>query len=143
MPVLYTAAGAPVVIASELGSMRETVAAHLPDTCTISTPGQPVLDKNTGTYTNPAGAPVYSGPCRVRPAGQRGDLVVQAGGEPVTFRTYDATIPWDAAGVEVDHILTLTTSADPSLVGRPLRVRDVQYGSWQLGRRLTLEDDLG
>lgn len=128
---------------AEIVSMRSVVNGHLPDRCSIGSRGEPTLDKNTGAYTEGAVVTVYEGPCRVRPAGQRGDLVVQAGGEPVTLRTYDCTVPWDASGIKVDHLVTVSASADTSLVGRSLRVRDVQYGSWQLGRRLTLEDDLG
>jgi hypothetical protein len=143
-PVVVDAAvPSPPFSAGELAAMRATVSAALPDSCTIGARGEPTFDTTTGTYTEGAVVAVYTGPCRVRVSGMRGDLVVQAGDEPVTLRTYDATLPWDATGVAVDHILTVTASADPELVGRSMRVRDVQYGSWDLGRRLTLEDDLG
>lgn len=133
-----------MITEGQLASMRSTVTGALPDQCTIGPSGAPVFDKETGTYSQTAGELVYEGPCRVRVAGQgRGDVVVQAGEEPITLRTYDVTLPWDATGIEVDHVLAVTESSDSALVGRPLRVRDVRFGSWDLGRRLVVEDNLG
>jgi hypothetical protein len=122
---------------SQLASMRATVESMLPDRCTIRQPGSTAFD--AGTYTSTTGAVVYEGPCRVHPQG-RSDAVVQAGEEPVTQRTYDVTLPSSASGIEVDHVLTVTESADPDLVGRPLRVRDAKVASVHVQRRLVVED---
>jgi hypothetical protein len=131
-----------MITADQLASMRATVSSSLPDTCTIGPRGTRTFNPTTGTYSDVAGTPVYSGPCRIRPQ-PRADIVVQAGEEPVTLDTYDLTLPWDATGVEVDHIWTGVTSSDPDLVGRQMRVTDVRAGSWQLGRRVVLENNLG
>jgi hypothetical protein len=132
-----------MITADQLASMRATVSSALPDTCTIGPRGTRTFNPTTGTYSDVAGTPVYSGPCRIRPHPGIGDIVVQAGEEPVTLNTYDLTLPWDATGVEVDHIWTGVTSSDPDLVGRQMRVTDVRAGSWQLGRRVVLENNLG
>lgn len=125
---------------SQLASMRATVDSMLPDRCAIRHPGSTVFAD--GNYTTTPGAVVYEGPCRVHPQG-RSDTVVQAGEEPVTQRTYDVTLPSSASGIEVDHVLTVSESADPDLVGRPLRVRNVMVASVHVQRRLVVEDTLG
>ncbi len=127
---------------SQLASMRSTAASFLPDIGTISLTGERTFNPVTGTYSVQPGAQVYSGPVRVRAQGNA-EVVVNAGEEPVTQATYDVTLPWDAIGIEVDHVLILSMSSDPDLIGRPLRIRDVRVGSFNTGRRLVAEDTLG
>lgn len=64
--------------------------------------------------------------------------------QTVTRRPYLVAVPAAVAAVLVDDIVTLDEcDNDPQLVGRPLRVRDVHYGTeiWQ--RDLICEDDQG
>lgn len=122
-------------------ALRNMVAGWLTDTCTIREPGPlPEFDPATGYPEPELGDEVYDGECRLRPAG--GDRVVFVGDGQVTLRLFDLTIPWDATGLEVNHLVTMNTSDDPMLEGRVYRVVDVQGGTNTAYRRLVVEDTL-
>jgi hypothetical protein len=126
---------------NRFAGLRTMVDRFLVDTCTITDDVAEEFDPDSGTYPDPGdGAEVYSGRCRVAPAG--GDRVVDAGDGPRSLRTFNVTIPWDATGVEINHLVTIGTSADPHLEGRIMRVVDVQGGSDNPHRRLVCEDTL-
>ncbi len=125
------------VSSARMARLRKRIKRTLPDDCTIRVPDVTVFAD--GAYTTTPGAVVYEGKCRVEPQG-RSDAVVQAGEGPVTQRTYDVTLPSTASGIEVDHVLIVSQSADPDLVGRPLRVRDAKVASVHVQRRLVVED---
>lgn len=109
--------------------------------CTISRPaGDPVFDPATGTYTDPVSITVYSGPCQVAPVGA--DRVVQFGEQPTSLRQYDVTIVGLAEAVQVEDLVTVSSSADPQLDGLELRALDVKKGSLPTNRRLTCEEVL-
>jgi hypothetical protein len=122
-----------------MARLRKRIKRTIPDACTIRAPDVTVFAD--GSYTTTPGAVVYQGPCRVHPQGS--DVVVEAGEQPVTQRTYDVTLPSTASGIEVDQVLTVTVSADPDLVGRPLRVTDAKVASIHVQRQLVAEDTLG
>lgn len=140
---------------TELAGMRTTSASALPDRCTITRPGtgQPIFDPISGTYTAPAPVTVYTGPCRVRPA-VNVEQDVQVGEMHETLGRYTATLPatlaiaqqlnstatGDPNTVRVDDFLTVTTSSDPALVSRSMRIVHVNVGAWQIDRRMILED---
>mgnify|MGYP001271620468 CR=1 FL=1 len=127
----------------ELTAMRATIAAALPAACTITREGgAPVFDPNTGSYTPADPVIVYDGPCRVRTLHTQ-DMNVQIGDLPDGISRYVVTLPHTATGVARDQFLTVTDGTDPDLQGRPLRVTDVQYSEWGLGRRLIVEDRQG
>jgi hypothetical protein len=66
--------GAAVVTATTT-AIRGRLAAEreMTSACTITPRGTtPTTDPDTGEVTFPVGAPVYSGKCRVRPAGTAG-----------------------------------------------------------------------
>lgn len=128
---------------AELAAMRDTVAAALPAVCTITSEGgAPVFDPATGSYTPADPVMVYDGPCRVRTLHTQ-DMNVQIGDLPDGISRYVVTLPHTATGVARDQFLTVTDGTDPDLQGRPLRITDVQYSEWQLGRRLIVEDRQG
>lgn len=120
--------------------LRSMVLLFLTDTCTIGIPAAAEFDKDTGTYPDDPPTEVYAGACRVRPSG--GERVVQAGEGPTSLRTFDVTVPWDTVGVKLDHLVTITGSDDPHLIGRIFRVIDVQGMSDAAYRRLVCEDTL-
>lgn len=126
--------------ASEIAGMRETSASALPDTCVIARAvGEPELDETTGDADPPAPVTIYTGPCRVRPRDTQAQDV-EIGNLHDTTADYVATLPHDAAGIEVDDFLTVTVSIDSDMVGRSFRITHVGWSSWQIDRRLTLED---
>lgn len=111
------------------------------DTCTITrSGGEPVFDDTTGTYTTPAASTVYSGKCRVKPSALSGNTTVQAGEERVALWPYAVSVPVSVVDVELDDLVTVTASADASLVGRVLRVRSTARGTHITARRLDAEE---
>lgn len=126
---------------AELAATQGQTAAEglMTDTCTITRPsGTPVLDPDTGDYTGGGTTTVYSGPCRVKPRVSRGPGdQVEAGERPVQVWPYVISLPIDVTGVEVDDLVTVTTSAlDAALVGRQLVVKNIEAGSQITARRL-------
>lgn len=112
----------------------------LVDRCDIRSPADTVFDDDEGVDVPAVGELVYSGPCRHRPAG--GDRVVIAGDTPVSLARFDHWLPWDATGIKVDQIVTMTMSASPHIVGRTYRVADVLGGSDAEALKLSVEDTL-
>lgn len=109
---------------------------QMTDTCTITGPGgTPSFNSSTGAITASAGASLYSGKCRVKPANVQ-DRQVQAGERSVQVWPYVVSVPMSATGVGVDAVVTVTASADPELVGQVLIVKDVTRGTNVTARRL-------
>lgn len=113
-------------------------ATWLTDTCAITTATEAEFDPGEGTYVTVAGDSVFAGACRVSPA--TAPSVVQAGDSPVPLRHFNVFLPWDTVDVELDHVVTITASTDPHLVGRRLRVVDVQGMTDGVYRHLLCED---
>lgn len=125
---------------NRFAALRTMVDGFLVDTCTINEPSDVAFDPEEGTYTDMIGDEVYSGSCWVRPTG--GDRVVDVGEGVQSLRLFNVTLPWDTTGVTLNHLVTVNTSDDPHLIGRVLRVVDVQGGSDTAYRRLVCEDTL-
>jgi len=120
--------------------MRSTSKSALPDRCTITRPsGEPTLDVGTGYLTPAAPTTVYTGACRVRPRGSQ-ELDIEVGDLHETLGPYVATLPHDMGDVRVDDYLTVTASLDAQLVGRSFQISHVGWSSWQIDRRLGLDD---
>lgn len=112
----------------------------LPDSCVISRGGDRVGAVGEGLVWSPAAADVvYVGACRVQPEATQ-DRDATVGDTLVSLHRYRASIRSDADQVLVDDVLTVTVSADPQLIGRPLVIRDVVFDSFQVHRYLLLED---
>lgn len=125
---------------AEVAGMRTTSASALPDECQITREGgAPSLDADTGDLDYPAVVTIYSGACRVRPGGTAEQEAV-VGDLHETLGDYVATVPHSAAGIEIDDFLTVTASSDADMIGRDFRVVHVGWSSWQIDRRLALED---
>lgn len=120
---------------------RSAVAdAGLPDQCTVHRASASTGAVGERLVWSPAAADLlYDGACRVQPEPTQ-DRMVAAGDTPVTLHRYRASIRSDADQVLVDDVLTVTVSADPQLVGRPLVIRDVVFDTFQVHRYLLLED---
>lgn len=135
---------------AEIDGMHLTSASALPDTCTITRPsGEPTLDTVT-LDLDPAGSvTVYAGICRVRPR-ESEEQDSQVGDLHETLSPYVGTLPavashegvtaGDPNDVLVDDYLTVVTSTDPAMVGRSFQIRHLGLSSWQIDRRLGLEN---
>lgn len=101
------------------------------------------LDQTTGALTPPGGdqTTVYTGKAVIYPYSQRSGRVTYEGGRALTEKTYTLRIPWDAPEPEIGDVWTTSTSAnDSSLVGRPLRVLEVDRSSFLTSRDMVVED---
>lgn len=135
---------------AEIDGMRLTSASALPDTCTVTRPGgEPTLDEDTLDLDPAESVTVYTGACRVRPRAseeqdaQVGDLHETLGpyvGTLPASASHDAVTAGDPNDVRVDDYLTVTASTDSSMVGRHFQVRHIGWSSWQIDRRIGLED---
>lgn len=109
------------------------------ETCRVERGTRGALDPATGRYT-PTSTVVYNGRCDVKPLAAGADSAV-VGERDVVLRRYDAALPFDTLGtIAVDDVLTVTASADPRLVGRPLTVVAVGLGGRRTAWHLVVED---
>lgn len=136
--------------ADEIAGMRDTSASALPDTCSITRPsGEPVLNETSGDLEPVGTDVVYVGACRVRPRGTD-EQDTQVGDLHETLGDYVGTLPalasdervtsGDPNDVRLNDTLVVTTGIDSALLGRSLTVVHNPFGSWQIDRRLGLED---
>lgn len=139
-----------MLTAPEIAGMRDTSASALPDTCTITrTAAEATLDPVTGDLVPDPPTVIYSGSCRVRPRGSQ-EQDTQVGDLHETLGPYVATLPalssatgvtaGDPNNVRVDDYLEVTASTDGAMDGRAFQVRHVGWSSWQIDRRLGLDD---
>ena len=123
---------------AEMG--RRLAESLMTSTCTIRERGtEPVTDPETFEVTFPPGAVVYSGKCRVRPAGREAQTGTSGGAEVFTF-DYLVSVPFSVADVDEGHLLTVDASPDPALVGVSLEVQKVDRGDNITARRLSCNE---
>lgn len=93
----------------------------------------------TGRYTPPGPTEIYAGPCRVveQRTNERIEIV---GAAQETHRRYLVVIRHDTAEIAVGDIAEITRSVDQGLVGKRVRVVDVQYGNEQWQRDLYCDE---
>jgi hypothetical protein len=105
-------------------------------TCSVFVPGAPTTDQTSGLISRTPTA-VWSGPCRVRPAsiGLRTMTTNVADSESFRF-DYRISIPFDVTAVLEGHMVTVTASPDPALVGTTYEVHRVDRGDNVSARRL-------
>lgn len=120
---------------------RQAADARMVDACTITRPGGAgVFDPDTGAYTNPAGAVVYSGPCEVKFSDALSTQSPEVGGQELAVTRLTLKVPVSATGVRVDDIATITAAVDADLVGRSFRVISGFAGAFVTARRLQVEE---
>jgi hypothetical protein len=109
------------------------------DTCRIYTMGiGGTFNPTTGEITD-ATTNVYTGKCRVKqvPGYKTGGELV---GESVVPRTAPIiTIPHEVNDVRAGMRVEVITSADESLIGRPLLIESVHAGTHATARRLVCQ----
>lgn len=114
------------------------------DACTVRSPGGTpgAFDLETGTRPITPLDAHYTGPCRVLDAlgGTGADVTV--GEQQVTVQTYFVELPHSVTTAAIEHIVTITASQDPWLVGRELTVTRVRGLTYSSSRVLICTDDL-
>jgi hypothetical protein len=100
------------------------------------------FDEDTGTRPVVKAAPYYDGPCRVQQ--QKQPQVGTTGDQRVSTHDYLVAVPIAVTAVAGGHIGEVyECAADPTLIGRPLKVTDVMRGSLAWERDLIVIDQLG
>lgn len=86
---------------------------------------------------------VYTGACLVRPS-MLADKPEVYGQEARTFTSADIYLPHDAAAVDLDQEVLITSSVtDPQLVGLTWVIRSIIRDSYNTRRQIKVELDLG
>lgn len=127
----------------QLAGARKIRERAMVDTCTIRVPGGTVgsFDPVTGTRTTTPFAAYYTGKCRVMDSRSIGADAL-AGEQQVTTLSYLVEVPQSVTDVGLEHIVTITASRDPWLVGRSLTVSRVRGLTFSSSRILVCVDDL-
>lgn len=118
-------------------SARGQIAAQrlMPDACRLFRRGQyaydPAVGKDTAKETD-----LYVGKCRLRPQGRLAHET-ESSGSPVGVWLLVVQIPLSVTNAQLGDLLTITTSADPDLVGKTVRVQGIDQGTHVTARRLT------
>ena len=110
------------------------------DSCTISRPGTPTLNRGTGVLTPGAATTLYSGPCRLKP--QRIPRSEEAGERLTVVARYELALPFASLAtdsLQVGDTVTITASGDTRLVGQLFSVMAVDFGSTATAWRITVE----
>jgi hypothetical protein len=130
-------------VAIQLDRARAKLTSLMSDACSIVYDADgndsDTLDPTTLHLTPAApGTTVYSGACRISPmgTGRSTGLESQLGDLDVVLTTYKVAIPFDAAEVAHNAVVTITASADPELVGVPMRVLGAEHTTLLVQRTL-------
>jgi hypothetical protein len=123
-----------------LAAAREAYEQLMVDACTITRPGQAVLDRATSRLTPAAATPLYSGACRVK--AQRIPRNAEAAERLTVVARYEVALPFRSLAtdtLQVGDTVTVTASGDSRLVGQAFAVMAVDFGSHSTAWRLTVE----
>lgn len=101
--------------------------------------GPPVHDPVTGSTSQPK-AIVYAGACRIQEH-QVSAHSTEAAAQVITTHAYQVSLAVEA-DLQQNDVGTVDTCNDPTLVGRVLRVDDIQRGSLLFERDVIVIDDL-
>lgn len=111
------------------------------DTCTITRPGEPVTDPDTGDVTNPS-TPVYTGKCKVQ-SKDSATANPEAGEATFTVVSRQVHIPANAADVQDGDVVTITASRlNLFTVGKQYRVSGFTPDTFDTAARLPVKEIL-
>lgn len=118
---------------------RPTATGTMTADCVITRKGGAGTTGPDGTWTPDPATTLYDGVCRIvaLPTNERIEVV---GEEQVTSRRYQVSVEHDIGEVFLGDLVSITASKDQGLVGKKLRVIDVQFGSEQWQRDLIAEE---
>ena len=107
------------------------------------------LQRKTGVVFNkdlntnvPVFVTVWSGPCLVDPPTTEGSEV-EAGQQKLSIQPFTVSVPLEVTDVKPDDRFTVTASADPRMVGRPLTVTRTKGASLAQVRVFTAIENQG
>jgi hypothetical protein len=130
---------ADIDIAPLLAAGRAAHDQLLVDTCTISRPGTPTLNRATSALTPGAATVLYSGPCRLKP--QRVPRDEDAGERLTVVARYELALPFGSLATDDLHVgdaVVITASGDTRLVGQPFSVMAVDFSSTATAWRISV-----
>lgn len=110
------------------------------DSCTISRPGTPTLNRATSVLTPGTPTVLYTGACRLKP--QRVPRNEEAGERLTVVARYELALPFASLAtdsMQVGDAVVITASGDTRLVGEPFAVLAVDFGSTATAWRITVE----
>lgn len=109
-------------------------------TCTVTraSGGPRTFDPVANDYADPAPTTVYDGPCKVRRSATAG-IDTEVAGREVRLQDLEVILPADTAVAEGDTV-TVSSSPDPALAGKTLRITDVLSDDWQINRVVAVEE---
>jgi len=111
------------------------------DQCTITRPGEPVTDPETGDVTNSA-VTVYEGRCKVQ-SKDSATSNPEAGGASFTVVSRQVHIPANAADVRDGDVVTITASKlNAFTVGKQYRVAGFTPDTFDTAFRLPVKEVL-
>lgn len=111
------------------------------DACTITRPGAPVTDPDTGAVTNTS-TPVYSGRCKVQ-SKDSATSSPDAGGHSFVVVSRQVHIPANSADVKDGDVVTITASLLNSFtVGNVYRVEGFTPDSFDTAARLPVKENV-
>lgn len=120
---------------------RRQAEALMLDACTVKPVTGHTTNPTTGVVTSTYGTAVYTGKCKLQR--QRGAFpsTPEAGGHQWTVAPLELHLPVSgSAAVSVGHVVEITASVDPALVGKMFRVRAGDRKSFQTAIRFQLEE---
>ena len=106
--------------------VRKRTTEHMVDACIIWTPGEIVVDPDTGQAQRAQGTIKYQGPCRFWEVNAGPQIVV--GEEQITTAEAYLSLPYNSIVPESDDVVQITASVDEDLVGRMVNVLSVVRG---------------
>jgi hypothetical protein len=112
----------------------------LVDSCTISRPGAPTLNRTTSVLTPGTPTVLYSGACRLKP--QRVPRNEEAGERLTVVARYEVALPFAslaADDLQTGDTVTITASGDTRLVDQVFAVMAVDFSSTATAWRITVE----
>ena len=126
-------------VVATLPLLRAQAESLMRDTCTITRPGVPQLDENTGLLTAPE-ALVYEGKCKVQ-SKDSSTASLDAGGAVFRVVSRQVHIPVGVADVRNDDVVTVTASLlNPFGVGRKYRVEGFTPDSFDTAARIPVKE---
>jgi hypothetical protein len=109
------------------------------DECTITRPGEPVTDPDTGDVTNSAET-VYAGKCKVQ-SKDSATSSPEAGEHTFTVVSRQVHIPANAADVHDGDVVTITASRlNAFTVGKQYRVSGFTPDTFDTAARLPVKE---
>lgn len=122
---------------------RRHAEALMVDVCVIRPVAGHTTDTTTGAVSTTYGAPVYSGKCKLQRQRGAAPSNPDAGEHRWTVSPLELHLPVDGTGaLTTGHVVEMTASIDPALVGKRYRLRAGDRKTFQTAIRFVLEEVL-